>query len=236
MSRKVGFIGAVLLAGGIMGIASQNQAMAQVLDGTRGPISRCDLYRSLGRALPPECGGSGQGLGGVTRGRVHLGSPSAAPAAAPATTGAAAAPVRAAAPPATPPRAAGPASGPSLTSPPAARAAAEPQMAGRRLAFPELDRMFCAAGDGNHRPAGRVFKANGTDRYVIGATDITGDAAHNQTLSERRARAVVRYLVERHGFPESRFLIRGVGSAHLLLPNDPGNARNRRVAVLAVDS
>lgn len=240
MSRKVGFIAAVLLAGGIMGIAGQNQAMAQVLDGTRGPISRCDLYRSLGRALPPECGGSGQGLGGVTRGRVHLGSPSAAPAAAPATTGAAAAPVRAAAPPATQPRAAGPASGPSLTSPPAARAAAEPQTArGVGLPIPfELDSDVL-------RPQAmeiidqlvEVFKANGTDRYVIeGHTDITGDATHNRALSERRARAVVRYLVERHGFPESRFLIRGVGSAHLLLPNDPGNARNRRVAVLAVDS
>jgi OOP family OmpA-OmpF porin len=81
-----------------------------------------------------------------------------------------------------------------------------------------------------------VFKANGNDRYLIeGHTDVSGDTTHNQALSERRAKAVVRYLVERHGLPESRFNVRGQGSANLLLPTDPRNARNRRVAIMAVD-
>lgn len=246
MSRKVGYFAAAVLAGGMLsGIAP---ASGQVLDGTQGKISRCDLYRSLGRALPAECGGTGQGLAGVTRGRVSLGAPPAAapapvtpasaPAAAPAPTRPAAAPAPVVA---APPSAAPTAREPSFASPPpaAAPATTEPRSAkGVGLPIPfEYDSDVL-------RPQAmeiidqlvEVFKANGTDRYVIeGHTDISGDAAHNRSLSERRARSVVRYLVERHGLPESRFVVRGQGAASLLLPQDPRNGRNRRVAILTLD-
>lgn len=242
MSRKVGYLAVVLIAGGLMEFGSASPAMGQVLDGTQGRISRCDLYRSLGRALPPECGGTGQGLSGVTRGRVHVGPPPTAPAAAPVAAPAAApvAPAAAApaAAPAPRPAAAPAASEPRFASPPPA-AANQPRTAkGVGLPIPfELDSDVL-------RPQAmeiidqlvEVFKANGNDRYLIeGHTDISGDAGHNRELSERRAKSVVRYLVERHGLPESRFQVRGQGSASLLIPEDPRNGRNRRVAVLALD-
>ena len=82
-----------------------------------------------------------------------------------------------------------------------------------------------------------VFAANGNDHYVIeGHTDASGAAWYNRLLSERRARSVVRYLVERHGLAADRFTVRGKGSSELLLPNDPTNGRNRRVQILPVDS
>lgn len=237
MSRKVGYLAAVLLAGGVMSFGSASPVTGQVLDGTRGGISRCDLYRSLGRALPVECGGTGQGLAGVTRGRVSVGAPPSAPAAAPAAVPTTTAPT--AAPPPVQPRATTAVKEPPFASPPAGGAGTEPRSAkGVGLPIPfELDSDVL-------RPQAmqiidqlvEVFKANGTDRYLIeGHTDISGDVGHNRTLSERRAKAVVRYLVERHGLPESRFQVRGQGSANLLLPDDPKNGRNRRVAVLALD-
>lgn len=242
MSSKVGYVAAVLVAGGLMGFSSASPVAGQVLDGTQGRISRCDLYRSLGRALPPECGGSGQGLAGVTRGRVTIAPPpSAAPAPKPNAAPATAAPasVSAAGASTTQPRVTTPATEPSFASPPPGSARTGPRSArGVGLPIPfELDSDVL-------RPQAmeiidqlvEVFKANGTDRYLIeGHTDITGDAGHNRALSERRAKAVVRYLVERHGLPESRFQVRGQGSANLLLPEDPKHARNRRVAVLALD-
>ncbi|MBV9835337.1 MAG: OmpA family protein [Alphaproteobacteria bacterium] len=165
---------------------------------------------------------------------MQIGTPTA-PAAAP--TVAPAAPV-AAAPAAARPQAKA-ATEPSFASPPPGGAATEPKTAkGVGLPIPfELDSDVL-------RPQAmeiidqlvEVFKANGTDRYLIeGHTDATGDVAHNRALSERRAKAVVRYLVERHGLPETRFMIRGEGSTHLLLPSDPGNARNRRVAILSLE-
>jgi outer membrane protein OmpA-like peptidoglycan-associated protein len=56
------------------------------------------------------------------------------------------------------------------------------------------------------------------------------------TPSVKRAQAVVRHLVQRHGLAEDRFVVRGVGCAQLLLPTDGKNERNRRVQVLRVDS
>lgn len=234
MSSRVGFIAAVLIVGSMTEIGAIGPAMGQVLDGTRGGISRCDLYRSLGRALPQECGGSGPGLAGVTRGRVHLGPPPAAPATTTAPTAPAAA-VPVAAPPT--PRSVT-ANEPSFASPPPGGGAGPRTVKGVGLPIPfELDSDVL-------RPQAmeiidqlvEVLKANGSDRYLIeGHTDVSGDAGHNRVLSERRARAVVRYLVERHGLPEARFQVRGVGSSNLLLPDDPKHARNRRVAILALD-
>lgn len=46
---------------------------------------------------------------------------------------------------------------------------------------------------------------------VAGYTDAVGDADYNQTLSERRARAVWRALVETHGVAPERLDARGFG-------------------------
>jgi len=68
---------------------------------------------------------------------------------------------------------------------------------------------------------------------ILGFTDSTGDATHNQTLSERRAEAVRDYLIAR-GVSKDRLTAVGKG------PDDPvatngtaeGRANNRRVEIV----
>lgn len=199
---------------------------AQVVDGTGGKVSRCDMHRALGRVLPPECGGTGRPGGDTTRGRVVIGTPDSGgkPATAPATAGAPAATAPAAG---TPPAAAGaPAPQPSA-----------PKGLGLAVLFaidsdqltPEAKRIVDQLAE--------VFKLNPSDRFVIeGHTDTTGGEVYNKSLSDRRAQAVIDYLVSQHGLSRDRFEGRGLGSAKLLLPNDPTNGRNRRVQVLNIGS
>jgi OOP family OmpA-OmpF porin len=65
---------------------------------------------------------------------------------------------------------------------------------------------------------------------VEGHTDAAGDAAANQSLSEKRAQAVVDYLVKA-GLPASRFTAVGYGSTQPVTSNDTeeGKAQNRRI-------
>lgn len=65
---------------------------------------------------------------------------------------------------------------------------------------------------------------------VAGHTDSDGEEAANQALSERRAQAVVDYLV-RAGLPADRFTSTGYGSAQPVAANDSedGKAQNRRI-------
>jgi outer membrane protein OmpA-like peptidoglycan-associated protein len=65
---------------------------------------------------------------------------------------------------------------------------------------------------------------------VAGHTDSSGSGAVNQPLSERRAQAVVAYLVSR-GFDASALTARGYGSSRPVGPNTTPEerARNRRV-------
>jgi len=62
---------------------------------------------------------------------------------------------------------------------------------------------------------------------VQGHTDASGQASSNQSLSEQRARSVVKYLVAR-GIHGQRLVARGYGESRPLMP-DPGDPRNRRV-------
>lgn len=69
---------------------------------------------------------------------------------------------------------------------------------------------------------------------VEGHTDTVGDDAMNQALSERRAAAVVQYLVSRFGIPTERLQAVGLGESQPLVQtgdqvNEP---RNRRVQVV----
>jgi OmpA-OmpF porin, OOP family len=72
-----------------------------------------------------------------------------------------------------------------------------------------------------------------TNIEVAGHTDTDGDGAANQTLSEKRAQAVVDYLVKA-GLPAGRFTAIGYGSAQPVAGNDTdeGKARNRRIEFL----
>jgi OmpA-OmpF porin, OOP family len=69
-----------------------------------------------------------------------------------------------------------------------------------------------------------------TNIDVAGHTDADGEAAANQALSEKRAQAVVDYLVKA-GLPASRFTAIGYGSSQPVADNDTeeGKARNRRI-------
>ena len=78
-------------------------------------------------------------------------------------------------------------------------------------------------------------------RYFIaveGFTDRSGDDQYNKALSQRRADAVVTYLVTQHEIPVYRIQMLGLGKAN---PVDDGhtreaNAKNRRVEVTIYSS
>jgi len=71
--------------------------------------------------------------------------------------------------------------------------------------------------------------------YVVGHTDMTGALAHNRTLSEARARAVVAALVSGHGIAAARLEGHGVGPLAPVASNaaEAGRAKNRRVELVA---
>lgn len=75
-------------------------------------------------------------------------------------------------------------------------------------------------------PTGRV--------ELEGHTDSKGDDAYNQRLSQRRAEAVERWLVEREGIEGARLATRGWGEKRPVASNDDdaGRQKNRRVEVV----
>ncbi len=68
---------------------------------------------------------------------------------------------------------------------------------------------------------------------IQGHTDIVGDAAYNQTLSEARAAAVVKWL-NAHHIAAARLTSHGYGKSQPIADNgsDEGRAKNRRVEVV----
>ena len=81
----------------------------------------------------------------------------------------------------------------------------------------------------------QVQMAGGMYVRVEGNTDNLGDDTWNQGLSERRAQAIVEYLVSR-GIDRRRMVARGNGSTNPLASNKTpeGRARNRRTDVLFI--
>lgn len=73
--------------------------------------------------------------------------------------------------------------------------------------------------------------APGLKLYVVGHTDAVGAFDANRGLSERRASAIARALVEKHGIEAARLEAHGVGPLVPLATNGTpeGRARNRRV-------
>jgi OOP family OmpA-OmpF porin len=90
---------------------------------------------------------------------------------------------------------------------------------------PTLDVLADAIADAMGDPAfrGVVFP-------ILGFTDAKGAADYNLLLSQRRAAAVVRYLVAR-GIPADRLVAIGRGEEDLVDPSRPEGAANRRVEV-----
>jgi len=76
--------------------------------------------------------------------------------------------------------------------------------------------------------------------YITGYTDSKGDKVFNKTLSERRAQAVARWLIEGKHVDASRVITIGEGESKPVAPNrrangsdnPDGRAKNRRVEIL----
>lgn len=67
---------------------------------------------------------------------------------------------------------------------------------------------------------------------VAGHTDATGRAEYNQTLSERRADAVRKYLADNFNLSESNFTVVGYGFERLKDAAAPRSGVNRRVQIV----
>lgn len=134
---------------------------------------------------------------------------------------------------------------------PAARPAAHPAAAAAAPATPPTDvrsadlNVQFASGSATLTPAatrlldvlGQALTdpSMGDSHFLIeGHTDTVGDHAANLALSERRAAAVVDYLISRFHIPADRLTSRGVGPDALLVPtpDQTPEPRNRRVHVV----
>ena len=87
----------------------------------------------------------------------------------------------------------------------------------------------------NNQVMPEVAMAGGMYIRVEGNTDKVGDEDWNRPLSERRATAIVEYLVSR-GVDKARIVARGNGSSKPLASNktSEGRARNRRTDILFI--
>ena len=95
-----------------------------------------------------------------------------------------------------------------------------------------------AAGTAKLDEAAKVLSENPTVKLnVEGHTDGVGSAAYNQGLSERRAKAVVAYLVGK-GVDGARLNPVGYGKSKPVATNDTaeGRAKNRRVDLVVSDN
>ena len=82
--------------------------------------------------------------------------------------------------------------------------------------------------------ASKAMNAKGYVLEVSGYADSTGSIARNRALSQRRADAVIRYLVENHNIPLRRIVTPyGYGEMNPVAENETreGRAQNRRVEI-----
>jgi outer membrane protein OmpA-like peptidoglycan-associated protein len=87
----------------------------------------------------------------------------------------------------------------------------------------------------NQQVLNQLQMAGGMSVRIEGNTDNVGDAEDNQALSERRAQAIVDYLVAR-GIPAARLVARGNGAKNPRGDNTTadGRAQNRRTDILFI--
>ena len=72
----------------------------------------------------------------------------------------------------------------------------------------------------------------GSTFIVEGHTDAKGSTTFNQKLSERRADAIKRFLVEQYRIPAANLVAVGYGKTKLKNKDNPLGAENRRVRVV----
>ncbi len=72
--------------------------------------------------------------------------------------------------------------------------------------------------------------------YIVGHTDMVGDATANLKLSQARAQSVVTALVSKNGVPAARLVPYGAGPYAPVASNktDEGRAKNRRVELVEI--
>jgi outer membrane protein OmpA-like peptidoglycan-associated protein len=86
---------------------------------------------------------------------------------------------------------------------------------------------------------GRALTNNdlkGSTFVVAGHTDAAGGDAYNQDLSERRADAIKRYLVDKYGINGTDLVTVGYGKSKLKDPSQPLAEVNRRVQVVNMEN
>ena len=86
---------------------------------------------------------------------------------------------------------------------------------------------------------GRALTNNdlkGSTFVVAGHTDAAGGEGYNQDLSERRADAIKRYLVDKYGINGTDLVTVGYGKSKLKDPNQPMAEVNRRVQVVNMEN
>lgn len=90
--------------------------------------------------------------------------------------------------------------------------------------------LFRAAHDGD-------AKQKNAPILIVGHTDATGSAEHNQGLSERRAHNVAQVLAKA-GLSPQHLYFQGAGESRPIADNtsDAGRAKNRRVEIMDVES
>ncbi|MCP4616062.1 MAG: OmpA family protein [Bradyrhizobium sp.] len=76
----------------------------------------------------------------------------------------------------------------------------------------------------------------GSTFVVAGHTDAAGGEEYNQSLSERRADAIKKYLVEKYGIAGSDLVTVGYGKSKLKDPSQPLAEANRRVQVVNMET
>ena len=76
----------------------------------------------------------------------------------------------------------------------------------------------------------------GSTFVVAGHTDAAGGESYNQDLSERRADAIKRYLVDKDGVASSDLVTVGYGKSKLRDPANPMADANRRVQVVNMEN
>lgn len=76
----------------------------------------------------------------------------------------------------------------------------------------------------------------GSTFIVAGHTDAAGGEGYNQDLSERRADAIKRYLMQNYGIAPADLVTVGYGKSKLKDPNQPLAEVNRRVQVVNMEN
>jgi OOP family OmpA-OmpF porin len=121
------------------------------------------------------------------------------------------------------------------TAPAPAPVAAKPASINMKINF---DYNSAAIAGSSERTMATLAKALASPQLqnrnftVIGHTDASGSAAYNKALSDRRAAAVRRYLID-NGVAASRLRAMGKGESQLLNTEEPDSGENRRVEIQA---